>query len=1189
MNKRILAWLLCLAMLGSFALPAMADPAGETQSTQPTAVTQATEATQPEETVGTTAPATVAPTETTQPTEAAQPTETTQPAETTQPTESGPATPTTGKDSRESGESGGNLPKVGDKLWIKPGSLVYKSTQGEEGYAVSLPYKIEIVAIDLDANGNHAWYRYKYADFSALVGGLFLKDYAYVKAADTSLEEPDASQPDPTQPGETEPEETNPQKPDNTCTCENPPQSLASHADACPRKQYILELVKDKTAQELYDAWDSYDEETQQDILNILEVYTATTYTELVALLGNADSGEEDEEPVYVQFTGTASNGVAARICAMEGAFPEGTSVTVTPVTVSASQVQGIVGEQIRGIVAVDIDFGGQQPDGRVGVSMQIPAGKIPSGANKVYVVHFGSNGAEVVTSQYMRTTQGGRTIVFGTESFSSYAAVFVNSQYNAQKMRDVLAGDGRYSIHTFPVDLFDYDPVPVNGALKAAANGGNAFEFVGYPGTGSSNGGINDSDQMAKQGIVQDKLQNGLPVFNHVSNGAGAETGKILFGDSISAAGKTIYNDIPFEFVYDNQTGYYEYKSSANHAQYNATTGRIELYADTLSTKNYYVATLDLTTAYGEYGYQNISTTNGVFKATAVGGVDRFDPYISFTVPGSPGKTGLDAGTIKQIYVKAKVPASVGANKFQLFFDDGSDYNENNSFLVDYTPNGEWIQFVVDTSTCPYWTSGKTISSLRVDLFDSNRGSGIDKNQSYAVEIQEIRLIGYYDDTTTRGGFYPFSEIQDSYPGNNTRFDLSTWKALMQNDNTAVARASRSIFNPDGDADALAKELCYGVVMEFDFYIPVGGQVDGKDLEYIFNGDDDLWVFVDDQLVLDIGGGHGAITGKVNFTKGTSWVEKAVKVTGFNTATGGVGDATAVSGTLASTLYSPGKHTMKLFYMERCGSVSNCYMKFNLPQTPQGSVEVSKNVTVNGSDQDVLASEKFEFAITVKNQGAGEYQNETAWANQSFVLMHADNTSENAKTDAQGKFQLADGERAFFDIPENYLVKVTETKKEITNYQWVSTKVNNTDAFSVEQTTVKNQKLSYAFDNTYRALYGNLTITKKGLSGGETQNTMFTVKGQGIELRVTICGNSSITIEHLPVGAYTVTEETDWTWRYDVVGEKTQTATVPGDDTARVTFTNQRAREYWLSGDSYCRNWWGGTNGSVLRDPNKG
>lgn len=118
---------------------------------------------------------------------------------------------------------------------------------------------------------------------------------------------------------------------------------------------------------------------------------------------------------------------------------------------------------------------------------------------------------------------------------------------------------------------------------------------------------------------------------------------------------------------------------------------------------------------------------------------------------------------------------------------------------------------------------------------------------------------------------------------------------------------------------------------------------------------------------------------------------------------------------------------------------------------------------------------------------------------------------------------------------------------------------------------------------------YGDLTISKKGAQSiDENQSFLFRVTGpDSFTMDVAVVGNDSVTIKHLPVGTYKVVELTDWSWRYEqhsvspTDGEVTLTYDNPNQT---VTFTNNREKIYWLSGDSYAQNWWNGNQ--VQRDP---
>lgn len=193
--KKFLALLLCLSMILTL-MPAVfatettptedvttqaettAETTAATESATEPATEPATTAATEETTVETTAETTEATTEATE--------ETTE--ETTEATEEA-TEPTEGEFTGFAMLNGVKI-EVGKKVWIKSGHKIYKTVEDTEGYSVSLPYKIEIKTIITDDNSNATWYEFDFADLSAIVGSMFLKDYKYVKAESVSTEKP---------------------------------------------------------------------------------------------------------------------------------------------------------------------------------------------------------------------------------------------------------------------------------------------------------------------------------------------------------------------------------------------------------------------------------------------------------------------------------------------------------------------------------------------------------------------------------------------------------------------------------------------------------------------------------------------------------------------------------------------------------------------------------------------------------------------------------------------------------------------------------------------------------------------------------------------------------------------------------------------------------------------------------------
>lgn len=132
-----------------------------------------------------------------------------------------------------------------------------------------------------------------------------------------------------------------------------------------------------------------------------------------------------------------------------------------------------------------------------------------------------------------------------------------------------------------------------------------------------------------------------------------------------------------------------------------------------------------------------------------------------------------------------------------------------------------------------------------------------------------------------------------------------------------------------------------------------------------------------------------------------------------------------------------------------------------------------------------------------------------------------------------------------------------------------------------VEHWDAENDKVKNEYTNFVVHLNSfDLKIKKDGWKrSDENQAFIFKVTGpNGYFAEVTIIGNNSVTIEKLPVGNYTITEITDWSWRYEpVTGTITiNSSNVNNEGVVEVEFKNNRDKSSWLSGDSVVRNWFG-------------
>lgn len=159
-------------------------------------------------------------------------------------------------------------------------------------------------------------------------------------------------------------------------------------------------------------------------------------------------------------------------------------------------------------------------------------------------------------------------------------------------------------------------------------------------------------------------------------------------------------------------------------------------------------------------------------------------------------------------------------------------------------------------------------------------------------------------------------------------------------------------------DQSGDASELNYGFGQKFDLKFRLtsdGTVVDSENkkvpIEFNFSGDDDVWVFIDGQLVLDVGGDHDVVEGTINFENKTATVDR---VKNSNSNNGGddrvIKDVVKdFSDILDKADYFTKEHTLTMFYMERGLWESNMKITFNFPQ--ENKLTVEKEVDTTGAN----------------------------------------------------------------------------------------------------------------------------------------------------------------------------------------------------------------------------------------------
>ena len=306
--------------------------------------------------------------------------------------------------------------------------------------------------------------------------------------------------------------------------------------------------------------------------------------------------------------------------------------------------------------------------------------------------------------------------------------------------------------------------------------------------------------------------------------------------------------------------------------------------------------------------------------------------------------------------------------------------------------------------------------------------------------------------------------------------------------------------------------------------------------LEYLFYGDDDMWVFLDNKLICDIGGVHSSVGEYVNL-----W--DYVKADGKT-------------------------HTLTIFYTERGASGSTCYTMFTLPsvtqsleEVPYGSLKVEKDVAGTGAPADA----EFEFTVNLTDKSGVQLTD--------IYPFQVKNSSGAVKnygviTEGVGNFKLKDGDSIKFDyIPAGAKYTVVETAN--TKYD-TTIKVNNQAKDVAGGSIAANATQNVKFTNKFKT--GDLKVTKVLDGNATSPNDSFGFKVELSDKTITgtygdmsfekgvatfnLTGGTSKTAKDLPENVtYTVTETNSG--KYTLTGKNGDTGTIVYQQTQEAKFTN--------------------------------
>lgn len=366
---------------------------------------------------------------------------------------------------------------------------------------------------------------------------------------------------------------------------------------------------------------------------------------------------------------------------------------------------------------------------------------------------------------------------------------------------------------------------------------------------------------------------------------------------------------------------------------------------------------------------------------------------------------------------------------------------------VQDELVDGELKFNVAEPGIFTFDASDPTITNDGIKDIYQNVGLPFIKNEKGYYTFDSDANGTYFADTTGDGKSDPWYGAEDDFFNMYLDYGVTQgWSGMHYGDGSTNLWAPYN--TNDNDTGEGAIDYHFGMRADIPFSMTPNGRIKSNDdnsepITFTFKGDDDVWIFIDGHLVIDLGGIHNRLGATIDFANNTITYFKPES----NTSTNEFGAYNVEDFELVQKLYNDADgegalgqtranfstvvdHEMSIFYLERGKGTSNCQIEFNLPMLD--TVLVTKDIThswsalqdaQDGPDKDgtapLTAKEQaavdkldFDFKLWKKEIG-GRY---TAVANTNYYLLDkADNILGIFTTGADGTFSLKNGQTAMF------------------------------------------------------------------------------------------------------------------------------------------------------------------------------
>lgn len=557
-----------------------------------------------------------------------------------------------------------------------------------------------------------------------------------------------------------------------------------------------------------------------------------------------------------------------------------------------------------------------------------------------------------------------------------------------------------------FPVTMYDYDTTTINNATHQAEVDNEL---------GSTWNGIyfSDGSPAAESYTEPLSVEEGIYIIKN-ARAAANDVDSWLVGKQEGITGTAKKKDATRWTIHSNADGTYTLRSTDGYMTIGSgedgdktadTASNIEIvsyggstYADCVQLKsgNYYLCQWggNKATIYGGYGTNN----------------DSGNAFYLYKV--------TDSET-EQVIPETTSTAS-------LRYAAWNWWNKN-------TDDNNYGQYTYSGLVKSTLTAEKDITFTKPDggIFDGNTNV---KNIYTNVEMPFVYENGTYTFDASRNGVYFAENSDQGSTAAQSDGRLYFNEGNPQSNGGSYGDGSSTVWMPFNSTQNIGSESdCnyhFGMRTTIPFTMTANGKMSptddrSEDIQFSFSGDDDVWIFIDGQLVIDLGGIHNRLDAAINFAENTWNISKSNKVSAavrdYNDAaiSGTIFNENGKKGTLnqtRETFAAKDSHELTIFYLERGAGSSNCKIEFNLPMKDTVTVtkHAIKSISADGKvspltaqEQEIVNNIDFGFTLT---------KDETPVANTNYNLLNANGqVISTPSTDAYGHFTLRNGQSARF------------------------------------------------------------------------------------------------------------------------------------------------------------------------------